>query len=275
MLGKLMKHEIKVTSKTMIPIYLVLIMMAAVLKILVYIEKVSPSLGDSLVLSLVELISLIMFGIAVIFLFFGTMIVIVKRFYDNMLKEEGYLSLTLPVGIGTHIANKVIVSFWWIVASMAVFLISIGILMYGDGFVAITEFIKTTEKMLSESHTWGLAIKTFAILFIGIYKYILIAFACLCIGQLFLKHRIVGAIISFFVIYMLEQMAGMVFLVKNVFVSGTSSGMTSAGIESELQNSVNAVAESATTFGLVMAIVEVVLFTGITYYILKRKLNLE
>lgn len=48
-----------------------------------------------------------------------TLVAVIKNFYDTLYTNQGYLSFTLPVKCSSLLVSKVIVSFVWIIASVA------------------------------------------------------------------------------------------------------------------------------------------------------------
>ena len=46
-----------------------------------------------------------------------SLVVMIQRFYKNVLGDEGYLTLTLPVNVHEILWSKLIVSFVWFLAT--------------------------------------------------------------------------------------------------------------------------------------------------------------
>ena len=93
MLGKLIKNEFKATSRNFIPIYLVMMVVTVFMKIIMEIQNnADGALSQSRIMGVLGVLSITTFVIAIMAVIFGTIVLIIKRFYDNMLKDEGYLS---------------------------------------------------------------------------------------------------------------------------------------------------------------------------------------
>lgn len=108
MLGKLLKHEFKHSARYVMAIYActaatILVMLFAFLTKITWLGVVA-----SVVLYFVGILIVIM-----------TLVSVIKNFYDTLYTNQGYLSFTLPVKCSTLLLSKVIVSFVWILASMA------------------------------------------------------------------------------------------------------------------------------------------------------------
>ena len=88
MLGKLIKYEFNANSRTFLPMYIALILVAAVNRVLrVTMSEANLAFGISIML----LVGLFM-ALGII-----TLVVIIQRFNKNLLGDEGYLMFTLPV----------------------------------------------------------------------------------------------------------------------------------------------------------------------------------
>ena len=55
------------------------------------------------IISAIAVVMAIMYGMVIIAAFVITLIVIIQRFYKNLLTDEGYLMFTLPVKAHSHI----------------------------------------------------------------------------------------------------------------------------------------------------------------------------
>lgn len=272
MLGKLIKNEFNATARNFIPVYLVMLAVTLLLKVFLEITDFL-SIPEGPVVAAINIFLMIAFVLAIVAVIFGTIVFIIKRFYDNMLKDEGYLSFTLPVTPGQHIASKALTSYVWIIVSMAVIALSVVILMLGEAsfFKMLSEAINVGIKFLSDNGYWGYAVGVFAAIIIGIYAVILEAYTCMSVGQIMNKHRVAGAVITYLVIYSIRQVCGMVFL-TTTFMASVSSG--TAEIEMSTSQGAN-ISTSILVFELIFLTVEAIAFTLITHIMIKRKLNLE
>ena len=266
MLGKLIKNEFKATARNFVPVYLVMLVVTLFLKIFLEISELF-TISDT-IMSVLAVLLITSFVVAIFGVIFGTLIFIVKRFYDNMLKDEGYLSFTLPVTTGQHIASKAITNYVWVLASAAVIVLSIVLLALGNPtfFQTVSKDINEGIKFLSDNGYWGYAVVVLAIILIGIYGVIMMIYTCLSVGQLFNKHRVAGAVITYVVIYAIEQICSSVFLATKLI--GVDEWEMTMDYEKEFF-------VPMLIFQLIKAIVEVLAFTVITHVMLNRKLNLE
>ena len=90
---KLLKYEWKACARTCLPLYGVLILMSLISRILYVIPK-----NASLDFMLPAISSMLYMGVMMA-AFVVTAVILIQRFYKNLLGSEGYLMFTLPVTV--------------------------------------------------------------------------------------------------------------------------------------------------------------------------------
>ena len=103
MLRKLIKYDLKVLGKIMIPLWCVLIVFGII-------QGVSPKAAtiDSAFQENVLKVCMIFMIISILSVFFVNIIIVIQRFWRSMYGQEGYLTHTLPVTARQLILSKVI-----------------------------------------------------------------------------------------------------------------------------------------------------------------------
>ena len=98
MLTKLLKHEFRATARIMGPLYLVLLAVALGFNF-------SARLMDSgnFVLNMLAALVVMAYVVAITAVFIVAFILMLQRFYKNLLGDEGYLMFTLPASVSQHI----------------------------------------------------------------------------------------------------------------------------------------------------------------------------
>ncbi len=82
-------------------------------------------------------------------IFVITLIVILQRFYKNLVKEEGYLMFTLPVKPWELITSKLIASVIWTFVSTIVVMISVCIMTLSKGcFASFAQFMQLVNEYI-------------------------------------------------------------------------------------------------------------------------------
>lgn len=134
------------------------------------------------------------------------------RFYKNFFTDEGYLMFTLPVKTSDLLLSKLFVSVLWKFLSILFTVISIlviataGISYLSDTSVvrffqefsdifsrSIAEMRSSLEIPVSLFFLWLILLGICSLLYSTLFIY-----ACVCLGQLFSRHKIGGAIVSYF-----------------------------------------------------------------------------
>ncbi|PRR82626.1 ABC transporter permease [Clostridium vincentii] len=262
MLGKLIKYEFKATARLLIPLYCALIGFAIINKLFI---------GNGFEIENVEflngipfMITMAAYGITMVATMVVTLIIIIQRFYKNLLCDEGYLMNTLPISVWKNITSKLAVAFIWNVISGAVALLSIFILAYHSGIMNdINSGIK--EIYTLAYNEFGSGINLIIIEFIiatlvQAVSGIIIIYTSISLGHLANKRKILCSFGAFIVLNMISS------AISGMFTSSFVFEMNDISISS-IQTEV-----------LIMTIITIVLTAGFfatSNYILKNKLNLE
>ena len=119
MLTKLLKHEFRATARIMGPLYLVLLAVALGFNF-------SARLMDSgnFVLNMLAALVVMAYVVAITAVFIVAFILMLQRFYKNLLGDEGYIMFTLPASVHQHVWSKLIVSSVWFIITGVVVMLS-------------------------------------------------------------------------------------------------------------------------------------------------------
>ena len=116
-------------------LYAALIIIAIVTRIELAIQSATNG-GMSMVMP--TFIVMMLYISAIVAIGVMTLILIIQRFYKNLLQNEGYLMHTLPVKMWQHIASKLIVSVVWCFVSM--FVICLSFIIIGSLGIDFNDF---------------------------------------------------------------------------------------------------------------------------------------
>lgn len=277
MLSKLLKYEFKATSRVFLPAYAVLLIAGAIQKIMLQFGFYNKDMGvfskilGSIVPSLL--------GAAVVAIFVVTLVVMINRFRKSLLGREGYLMFTLPVNTSQLILSKAIAVLAWAILSCIIGLITVVILVYDTDFVNFVNdaigLVGEASRQAGASNVVLFFIETVLTFIFGIVNLTFMVYLCLSIGQLSNKHRGLCAIGAF---------VGINFVLRNIILAIISNvlftdkfvppfylcGYDTASIVGILQ-----MMNAFMLAGLVIVIIELLIYFFITKYILSNKLNLE
>ena len=126
MLKKLMKHELRATGRTMVP--MLACVLAAAIGGNIAINRLLEA--DSAPLNAIGGFLMVVYVSSVMAACIMTFALMVNRFYKNLLQDEGYVMMTLPVSVHEHILSKLLVSLIWWFAVAAVGFFSLFILAF-------------------------------------------------------------------------------------------------------------------------------------------------
>ena len=281
MLGKLIKHELRATARIMLPVY------GAVLALAVMANISLRLLQNDLAPILQMLLGLIpaTFGIGLFAAMAVTVVLLIRRFYMNYLKDEGYLMHTLPVSVHSLIWSKTIVSCLWIIATMLVCwlaMLTTALIQSGTALAELLENFPTTQELVESLNEVGISVHQLrllgalmlALLVVGSVVSCLQFYAAMSLGQMFANNKVLLSVVFYLVIN---------FAVSTLFtvVLSTALGAVyAAGGEQALASYLDSASKSfdffntLLGFGLVFSLIEGVAFYLITWLGLKKKLNL-
>lgn len=266
MLGKLIKNEFRATARTFGAMYLIVFIVTVLFKLVVEIQDAFQL--DNVVINILSFVTITAFVLGIIGVVIGTFIFIIKRFYDNMLKNEGYLSFTLPATVGQHIASKSIVSYIWVLIS-AVFIFGIVMILFlghTSLFVELREDIIYIIKEFNKQHLWKYVIVIGAALLIAAYNYIAMGYACFSVGQAWTRNRIAGALATYIVFQIITEIISLICMM--IMFGGDMEAVNNAEIG-------DAVFQPLLIFMIVEQVILAAICTIITHVMLSKKLNLE
>lgn len=280
MLGKLLKYEVKATARWCLPMYGLLLIMAAVNRIFLELRDQSYSFDNSAVierfrnLPIVLGTSLYVFIIAAVFIV--TTVIIIQRFYKNLMGDEGYLMVTLPVQPWENIVSKLLVGILWTVVSVIITGLSIVIIMLNADF--ISEFPYFWEDMRYLFQELGMSGVLFTWLLIAgtivsTVKSILAIYASIAIGQLSNNHKVLCAFAAYIGINIVENTVSGILSAIMMFAPGFA--LSNALMYSTAASAVTETVNMAMAVSLIFQVVLTVVLFIATNYILSKKLNLE
>ena len=193
MLTKLLKHEFRATARIMGPLYLVLLAVALGFNF-------SARLMDSgnFVLNMLAALVVMAYVVAITAVFIVAFILMLQRFYKNLLGDEGYLMFTLPASVSQHITAKLVVAVLLDVLSVAAAILAVLALaldgtmwldLPGDFFDMIVYVDWSDWLLLLELLLLCLAAGAVGMLHI---------YASIAVGHLARKHRTLAAFGAYF-----------------------------------------------------------------------------
>lgn len=259
MLGKLLKYELMATARIFLPLFAALIVLS-------FINRLFSSLG----LSAPSVIGIILSVIIIIGICVLTFVLTLQRFRNNLLSNEGYLMMTLPVKTDSLILSKLFAATIWNIASFIVVVVSIMIMaLVGVSIPEIIEFIREgIDTTLSAPQFTVFVIELLAAIILSIFFGVLTLYACMALSMLVNKRRGLFTFGAFVVISTAVQTVFAAFAYIGAAVGVTDlfnvSALSAFGI-SQLAVFTIIIAEAALCSAMYYT----------TRYMLKSRLNLQ
>lgn len=269
MVKKLFKHEILSYTRNLFPIYLILLVISALTRFIFIFES------DRTVFEIISVSSIVALVVGCVVCLLMTYVYIITRFYKNLFSNEGYLSFTLPVTPAQHIGVKLLVGVGLIFCSVLVVLSAILISTAGEVTFEIFKSVGYLANLFAEelgNHFIFYVIEIAFMLVFSIFQSILLIYACISIGQLSRKNRVLAAVGVFFIYYIIVQVISTVFLVAMSLLSATDFY---AKIIEWISQNYYAYIHIMFCFSIVLSGVLSLVYYFITHHIIKKKLNLE
>ena len=268
MLGKLLKYELKATSRVFIPLYIAILVVSIV-------NGLSLNLEILNIQGLATIVLMCLF----ISLFVITIVVTIQRFNKNLLKDEGYLMFTLPVSSKHLVLSKYLTSLIWTFLSFIVAFLSFTIIFmiptykYFDFSYFINEFNLLFSNMLN-LNILGQFLKIILLMIISYTIFIFNVYLALSVGQLpvFNRFRNVSSFIGFLVINLLISYAQNI---VSLFVNDASVNIEAIDNINYAISSVTSIVSKGLNIAIVINLIIILVLFFATTYILDKKLNLE
>lgn len=277
MLGKLIKQELKVSSRYFVPMYASFVIVTLLLKLSfllsgggdIFVQESTSVFANFFQGLMIFVYVVVLIGICILTYFF-----IIKRFYSNLFGDEGHLMFTLPVTPGQLINAKLIGAIIWLLIMAPMMIGSFLLLFLGTD--AYHSFVEMYGYIAEELHVleisgYNIGLLVFEIIVSGILgticSLLMFYFAIALAQHFFSEHRLLGTVGCYFGLS----------IVQSIFES--FSGVFLENIYSELLMATNpadmlAAFHTSLPLGILICAVLIVAYYAGTHFLLNKKLNL-
>ncbi|HIU09987.1 MAG TPA: ABC transporter permease [Candidatus Avidehalobacter gallistercoris] len=272
MLAKLLKYEFKATGRTLLPVYAVLIAMSLLVNLTVNHGNTFNNLDDSL-LGILQMVIILAYGCIIGMVCIVTVLLLIQRFYKNLLRDEGYLMHTLPVKPWQNIMAKLVPAVLWSLLSL--FMAMLSVMIIGMDLHAWAEFFRDFGYMLNRLfqefgiHGLLFIFELLILVFASMANEILQVYVSLAVGHTANNRRILWSVAAYIGITIAFSFITM--LLGNI--------CNTLGIFQYFGNMFIGHNIAVVHYVMLVSIAFIMLvntvFFGGANYILKRKLNLE
>lgn len=192
MLGKIIKHEFKATYKTALTMILSVLLVGGIVRMMNMVSF------NGTVWRIIEMIIDVFYILLLIAVPVSMFVASLMRFYRTMVKDEGYLTHTLPVKKTQLINGKLITSVIWIIISVMV--IPLSLLLNVKNSIYTFHDISELLKLVFSNSTYIMDFVMFIVLIIvSIMTELLLCYASIGMGQMFNGHRLAGSVLFYFI----------------------------------------------------------------------------
>ena len=261
MLGKLIKHELNATGRIFLPLYIIILILSLVNRVLTTIKILDGPLN------VLRGFTITAYTLSIIATLVVTFVIMILRFYKNLMSDEGYLMFTLPAKSSQLIGSKLIVSFLWNIVSIIVVVCSLLIMLGTSKNMGILgEFIDSVlaELKAGFGSKYVLLIVEFLIMMIvSLIHQILLIYVSIAVGHLFNGHKVLGSFVSYIAISTIIQILVTIILMIWARIAGSTL------------DALEAIPELVFPFSIIFSIIFNALFYFGTNYIFNKRLNLE
>ena len=267
-MGKIIKYEFRSMFRLFIPLWLGILALSLVNRFTLNLQFDGNSLtGFFSGLVMFLYVMGIMAVLVVAFIF------VILRFYKGVLKEEGYLTMTLPVSLDSVLWGKAIAGWVLMVLTILVCIASVCILVLGN-FMQREILLLTWNRMVELTGSAAplalIVVQLVLAALVSTLYNILFLYLAMAIGHLAQKHRVGMSVLAYVVMSTVLSTAYNTFLtpvVLNFMMGYDFAGRTNAQIM--------ALASNGLWIYLATVVAACAVFYFPTRYILQKKLNLE
>lgn len=281
MMKKLIKYEMRSMLRLFLPLWPSLILLSIInhftLRADFYSDTVASRILEALVMILMFLYVVLIMAIGIV-----ALIVMIRRFYVGLLRDEGYLMFTLPVKTSQIIWSKLISAVILTAITGIVCMISVFIMALDKEVIKELFTMLQTAQQQVGNISWLLVqflIAGVLTSLISAVSAILMAYCSMAIGQTVNKHKLGMSIVIYIVISTALSTVFSFFTTVVMFAAGTgdrlvnwidqlfANGFTVAGASTFLW--------AVSGIAILIGAVQIAVFYFLTHFMLKNKLNLE
>ena len=254
MLGKLIKHEFRATGRLMAPLFGAMLLLAVFVRV------------SDLILSVTV---------------FSTVLMI-KRFHQNFLTDEGYLMFTLPTSVHSLLWSKLITAALFFIFTFLADALAVAIVVWRGGtardlFESIVGLFRELNSFYMANGI-ALALEILALLLVSLLVTCLLFYAPMSIGYSFANHKGLLSVVFYFVIQAILQIFGVAVL--SGVVSDTAFHRLLTDAMDNLGRTDTAAAAMQAAHGTMLLALFTELFLGVllyflTYVMLRKHRNLQ
>lgn len=275
MLRKLIKHELRATSKIFLSLFAAVVALMGGFQMIFLVARLLTGRDDThpLLALLFGLFS-VLSAFALLAMMAVLVIVPVQRFYKNLLGDEGYLMFTLPATPAQQILSKLTTGLIWMFVGMIVCILAV--LLFAWNLPDITAIPSIPASFQAQT---GMSFYSALFLF-GLFMLLVFAnaylyfYLCIAIGGQWPQNRLLASAVAYLILNAVLQFV--------VFFGIIAAALIFSSADISFFRSLQSLAKQSPTgffYGMlgVSAVVMIVLnlvYFFVTRWLLSKRLNL-
>lgn len=198
-MGRLMKYDLRAALRLFVPLWLGTLVLALVNGFTMHLEY-----SENPVLNFLTGLVMVLYVLAVFAILILTGIYAIQRFYQSMLKDEGYLTFTLPVGIDSILWSKALTAMILSVCSAVVCVLSLLLLVVRDlASVNLSGFFEDLLHSIPLREIILTVVCFGVMLLAAALATLFLIYLSMALGQFAQKHRLAASVGAFVAIQVL------------------------------------------------------------------------
>ncbi|MDR1400255.1 MAG: hypothetical protein LBJ41_10065 [Treponema sp.] len=197
MLGKLLKYEFKTFLRIMLPFYVALMVLSLLAGLSDSSQVTAHSIQETPSLTII-------WGIALLVVLTVNIIMVVQRFRDNLLKNEAYLMLTLPVTRWELLVSKALTAFVSLIISVLALILSVLLFsVLSDWPRLVDELSGLLRRINYLEHIPRLLLQVLVMLII-IFQQVCLIYTVLLVSQILSRFRVLAALGAYILVMYIQ-----------------------------------------------------------------------
>lgn len=268
MLGKLIKYNWKNYWKLAVVLHGFLLLSSVIIR-LMFMDRIDTSSAPTDLTIFVIAALFIIYSMVFTALSYYAALVPSVRFYRQLYSDRGHLTWMLPVSARTHLWSHIISGALLYLASMACMALSLIILISGRNLRQF--WIIFFEELDTSPHEMIVSLLPFTVIIsvVGAVCVVIQMYFCICVGQLFSSHKVLGAVITYIAVTFVIQI---IVLISLFIVDGPYPFYEWA--ETGMQTSFFISIKDISIFSLILMIITAIPQYIACDYMMRKNLNL-
>ena len=267
MLTKLIKHEFTATGRFMWVIYAAMVLLSVAANVSI---RLLDYAGNPVVRTLAGVL-IAAWGLSLFVGAISIFVLLIKRFHQNLLTDEGYLMFTLPGSVHQLVLSKLVVASVWYIVSILVLVMSVMIAVVDNSL--LHEVLRGLQ-MLFRDITARFALNGITVvmeflvlLFVSVAGSCLMFYSAMAIGYGCVNHKALKSVLAYFVMWFVMEIIGVTGMIQvgNAWFRPDSFWTRLTGLQAT---------HVAMMISIVVSLVVAAIFYVITTWNLKKRLNL-